>query len=363
MYIIVLIGTLSVPGPRRNPNVASLVHTYIGNNDNIQKGGIEEKEEEENKAGVDTMVVHRLDMDTSGVIVYARNKHTLSLLHDAFRAKSFSSKGGTSTSTGNRNQPSNSKNHKDDNSPPVTKAYEALLCGHIQTLEGEIDLPLVRDRKHPPFMKVWTGENKELDMNDIPPKLKKDVENSDTVQKHRGYVKMMSKAPKESLTHFRVIRKEYLTYQSHQNGMEDEELLPVTRVQLIPITGRTHQLRVHCAAIGHPIIGDNIYGIHGDGSPNGGFADDKMEQLFPHLASSSLQEKIYTLTQQMRDERKKMALDGGASYEVTANTGDGNVCGGIQSSFQGNLCLHAKRLCLQHPTSNAPMCFEVDSPF
>lgn len=34
----------------------------------------------------------------------------------------------------------------------------------------------------------------------------------------------------------------------------------VTRVELEPVTGRTHQLRVHMAAIGHPILGDRLYG-------------------------------------------------------------------------------------------------------
>jgi 23S rRNA-/tRNA-specific pseudouridylate synthase len=66
------LGALSVPGPNRKPSTAVLVHAYFGNDE----------------ADVDKTIVHRLDMDTSGVICYARSKAVLSILHEAFRAKS-----------------------------------------------------------------------------------------------------------------------------------------------------------------------------------------------------------------------------------------------------------------------------------
>ena len=275
-------GALSVPGPRRNPSVGGLVHEYFGN------------EEDD----VDCMIVHRLDMDTSGVICYARSKYVLSILHDAFRSKSGVGEGDET----------------------VFKQYEALVCGHVSTLasEGEIDLPLVRDQNHPPFMKVGIDPSEERTGTNI------DV----NLQKHRGYIKMMSKAPKESLTLFRVL------------GWEQLGGLPVTRLELRPITGRTHQLRVHCAAIGHPIVGDNIYGFNGDGSMNAGLPEEAMD-LFQSKASDSEQQNLFNLVQQRRRE------------------GD---CDG-EGKYSGNLCLHAKQLTLLHPITKAPMSFETNTPF
>lgn len=95
----------------------------------------------------------------------------------------------------------------------VDKRYVACVSGH---LEGEawqlIDLPLSRD---------WPNR----------PKSKVDPEHG-----------------KPSRTRWRVI--------GHEGGM--------TRVELEPVTGRTHQLRVHLAALGHPIVGDPLYGMTGE---------------------------------------------------------------------------------------------------
>jgi 23S rRNA-/tRNA-specific pseudouridylate synthase len=274
-------GALSVPGPRRNPSVGGLVHEYIGNDED----------------DVDSMIVHRLDMDTSGIICFARNKHVLGVLHEAFRNKS--------------------KNGIGSGEESVYKKYEALVCGHMLTVEGEIDLPLVRDQNRPPFMKVHI----ELPYDHT----QEDIDDLLSIQKHMGYIKMMSKAPKESLSLYRVLAWECL----HD--------LPVTRLELIPITGRTHQLRVHCAAIGHPIVGDSIYGYNGDGSPNGGLPDN-IASMFQSRASDSIQQEIYKLVQ-----KKQLQHDVG--------------------EYNGNMCLHAKQLCLLHPITQAPMSFENDAPF
>jgi len=275
-------GALSVPGPRQNPSVAGLVHEYFGN-------------EEDN---VDCMIVHRLDMDTSGVICYARNKPALSVLHNAFRSKTGI--GGTGEEI-------------------VYKKYEALVCGHMQMSEGEIDLPLVRDPKHPPFMKVSIGSDGETGNSD------ENEDDNTHLKKHKGYLKMISRAPKESLSVFRVLAYEWL------------EGLPVTRLELVPITGRTHQLRVHCAAIGHPIIGDDVYGFYGNGSPDAGLPEEAMSQ-FSSKASWSVQSELFHLVQQRR---------------LKHDTGQ----------YSGNLCLHAKELNVLHPITKAPMSFETCAPF
>jgi len=178
---------------------------------------------------------------------------------------------------------------------------------------------------HPPFMKVIVcPDNEYTNDEDVPAHIQE-------MRKHKGYMKLMSKAPKESLTLFRKISLEYL------------DGLPVTRLELIPITGRTHQLRVIMAAMGHPILGDNIYGIYGDGSPNGGFTEDQMSH-FPGRASDSLQRQLFDLVQ----ERRRMGND-------CARTGN--------RFYKGTLCLHAKQLNIFHPITSAPMSFHVDPPF
>ena len=275
-------GALSVPGPRRNPSVASLCYTYFGNESD----------------DLDKMAVHRLDLDTSGVVVYARSDLALRRLNEAFRSRN------------------------------VKKKYQALLCGHIAVLEGEINMPLKRDRRSLPFMCVDAGKDDDDDIIDQDTTKEKDI------NKHGGFDKMMNKAPKPSLTLFHVISFEHL------------DGLPVTRVELTPITGRTHQLRVHCASIGHPIIGDDIYGIGGEGTPNGGIPDTVMDSTFPDRASLELQQEIDRIMQQ----RRKTGVGG--------ETDTSAITGGV-----GNLCLHARCLALLHPLTNAPLVFEVDPPF
>merc|ERR1712071_239925 len=102
---------------------------------------------------------------------------------------------------------------------------------------GLINLPLMRDYEFPPFMRVSTEAHQHalLDLDAEQLKLKKILD-----------------MPKESLTKYEVISREEL------NG------LPVTRVALTSMSGRTHQLNVHLAAFGHPIVGDATYGIDGD---------------------------------------------------------------------------------------------------
>ena len=91
----------------------------------------------------------------------------------------------------------------------VIKHYEAVVTGLVAQDEGEIDLPLLADWPQRPRQKV------------------------DRLQ------------GKPSLTRFRVLQRDTATR--------------TTRLALQPLTGRTHQLRVHLLAIGHPIAGDTLY--------------------------------------------------------------------------------------------------------
>lgn len=127
------------------------------------------------------LVVHRLDMQTSGLLLIAKNRETQALLRTMFEQRK------------------------------VHKQYIALLEGRVAVDSGTIDLPLIVDIDDRPRQKV------------------------DTVN------------GKSAVTKFVVL----------------ERIGDTTRVRFFPLTGRTHQLRVHAASpmgLNCPIIGDNLYG-------------------------------------------------------------------------------------------------------
>lgn len=99
----------------------------------------------------------------------------------------------------------------------VTKVYSALLCGHLEKNEGIIDAAIAKDPALFPKMSICSIQGKPA----------------------RSY--------------YQVIERFY-----HER--EDGSSLPLTRVQLTPETGRTHQLRIHCELLGHPILGCDLYG-------------------------------------------------------------------------------------------------------
>ena len=92
---------------------------------------------------------------------------------------------------------------------------------------------------------------------------------------------------------------------------------------------RTHQLRVHCAAIGHPIVADPAYGYMGEANSNGGFSESSISSSFPSRASLESQRRI----DEAARRREQM------------------------------LCLHAKYLSLPHPVTGASLVFEAPAPF
>lgn len=62
---------------------------------------------------------------------------------------------------------------------------------------------------------------------------------------------------KPAQTHIHVVQRGYYKYTEEKSGLE--QVIPVTKVSLSPISGRRHQLRLHLKHIGHPIIGDFNY--------------------------------------------------------------------------------------------------------
>ncbi len=127
----------------------------------------------------DAYIVHRLDLDTSGIMVIARGKDALRELNWQFERRQ------------------------------TYKEYTAVVYGLISQDEGEINLPLICD---------WPNRPKQM------------------VDHEHG---------KPAQTFYKVLQRNEKTCQ--------------TRVLLKPITGRSHQLRVHMTAIGHPICGCDFY--------------------------------------------------------------------------------------------------------
>lgn len=130
-------------------------------------------------------LVHRLDRDTSGCLVLAKNRDTLNTLHRALRNEDLGTQ-----------------------APSIEKTYLALLAGVWQQGDITVDLPLHKVRR--------CGEHR--------------VEVSDDGQK--------------AVSHFKLV-------QHYRNA---------SLMQIQIDTGRTHQIRVHAAASGHPVAGDAKYG-------------------------------------------------------------------------------------------------------
>lgn len=128
----------------------------------------------------DALVVHRLDMATSGLMVFARGAEMQRVLSHMFRERE------------------------------VTKRYVAIVAGELDSPTGEVNLPIAADWPNRPLHKI-------------------DHESG-----------------KPSLTRYTLLAYDAATHTS--------------RLELEPVTGRTHQLRLHMAAIGHPILGDLLYG-------------------------------------------------------------------------------------------------------
>lgn len=116
-----------------------------------------------------------------------------------------------------RNKPVNAALCQQFSQRTVTKVYSALLCGHLKNNEGTIDAPIAKDPALFPLMSLCAIHGK------------------------------------PARSRYRVVERCF-----HTPG--DGTPLPVTRVELTPETGRTHQLRIHSQQLGHPILGCDLYG-------------------------------------------------------------------------------------------------------
>ena len=147
-------------GNYENTLVNALIYRYNLDDTNVRSG-----------------IVHRIDKDTSGLVIVAKNDKTLELLTEMFKNKE------------------------------IKKTYLAIVDGVINNKSGTINAPITRDTK----------DRKKM---------------------------MVGKDGKKSITHFYVLK-------NFKNN---------TYISLNLETGRTHQIRVHMAYIGHPVTNDKVYG-------------------------------------------------------------------------------------------------------
>ena len=155
--------------PAAGHDTGTLVHAVLGYDPDIEGIGGEER----------PGVVHRLDKETSGLILLAKNDHAHRWLQDQFRLRK------------------------------VEKTYLALVDGAPPTPNGRVEAPIGRDPSHRKKMAI------------MPP------------GKGREAV------------------SEYVTLEAFKEH---------TLLEFHPLTGRTHQIRLHCMFLGCPIVGDKVYG-------------------------------------------------------------------------------------------------------
>lgn len=124
-----------------------------------------------------------------------------------------------------------------------------------------------------------------------------------------------------------------------------------TRVELVPVTGRSHQLRVHLAALGSPIVGDDLYGHEEDVARWENTEEQKEEMTFDSTVASQRAEGT-------------PARHSASSSLKTNDRGGPWVAGGVDLPQDApRLLLHATSISFLHPTTNAPMKFVAECPF
>lgn len=168
-------------------------------------------------------IVHRLDKDTSGLIIIARTNYAHTVFGKKFHDRT------------------------------IHKTYHAFVHGHPAPT-GTIDFAIGRDPHVPVKMRAFNAH---------------EASHTSTKVRH-------------ATSHFRVLAY----FENH------------ALVEIKPITGRTHQIRVHLAAIGHPIVGDSVYGT-----------SSKLiarHALHAHALTFEFENKSHTFTKEMPHDMQQL---------------------------------------------------------
>lgn len=188
-------------------------------------------------------IVHRLDRETSGVIIIARNQDAFHFLKKLFQEKT------------------------------IHKTYLALVWGHVKNKTGVIDKPI----------SIKDGSVKR------------------TVFK--------GKMAREAVTEYEVVR--YYQYSSFNNltkllSIKNPELF--TLLKVMPKTGRTHQIRVHLASLGHPVVGDKLYGKKKTANLSAGKAGGKLQIERHFLHAETIEFSLPPKKNDQSEIGKKIAI-------------------------------------------------------
>jgi 23S rRNA pseudouridine1911/1915/1917 synthase len=158
---------------------------------------------EEHRPGI----VHRLDKDTSGIMLIAATQDMYNYLKDAFAERK------------------------------IKKEYIALVQGRVEKPHGFIDTPIGKSKTD--FRKQTT---------------KNPVEAKETLTEYQVLEYLTPPTP--SLSNFAKASSDLQEKEGGQTAALDQYTLLLVKLH----TGRTHQIRVHFASIGHPLMGDELYG-------------------------------------------------------------------------------------------------------
>jgi len=212
-------------------------------------------------------IVHRLDRNTSGVLLVAKND----VAHQSLAAQ-FAER-------------------------TVEKQYLALVHGAVAHERGEIAAPISRDRLRRARM---------------------------TTRRRPG------PGVRAALSRYRVLRR----------------FRGFTLLDVEILTGRTHQVRVHLASLGHPVVGDTLYGAPGNLQAN----------LFQAPPSSSGQQQNQASTRLRRSEKQSVK-----SAQSFATAQDKSADSPLVPTLPRNF-LHAARIVFRHPRTGSPVEVRAATP-
>ncbi len=175
--------------------------------------------------------VHRLDKDTSGIFLVAKNDKAFKFFQKQFKKRK------------------------------VKKKYFALVVNHLKNQQGKIETLLGRSPKDKKKQKVYLPFEPD------------------------------AKGKRKAETHYKVLQR-----------FKDYDLIEVE-----PITGRKHQIRVHFSYLGHPVAGDKLYGFKNQSCPKG------LKRQFLHanylkikLPSGKEREFVSELSEDLKEVLKKL---------------------------------------------------------